>query len=830
MNSQSHLLAWIFVLLTNLILAGLAFTRLSDLPDIPIRMGEEMFVQAVAGEMEPGEAGMIPARGDHITGLAGHTLESPSDLVLVTRNLMQASGQNEVVTDYQAIRPLHRFTLTITGQPEGSSLPMGVEPTDVLVEVDGRTLPGKVGPEGLRSIVASRPEAVLGFERRNAVFTGKVSLSKGDLHYAWLLSFLIAGIMTLGLWRFHNRRIHERFSIAMAFQSVLLAAVSIIVFKYQWAVSDVVLTSVVASAMILCRPVAFFGHGWVADERPGAGTWFALALAIVSAVVVSGSIGFGVLSGTRGLLLSGTIGFFFIFYELVAGFSRGHRGDPRAERSLYLVGIIVITVVASLFAYISSPVAFLEIRWVGFVFGVLGLMWTGDVIVSLRGPALSELDEIITQPARHELIMEFLTSVSTELPGCRLRFVLHQERSSVLVGEGLTGFEVRPTDAALHDAMAILVQEQARVPDPLGGDSPLEGITKTMQIPMCFELSPPEGALQVPGLNMILLATWVPRGVEPMPRATLEMMESANQAMTATIWAAALVEGLGSLGAGETTAPEPSISPVVVEELRTKIAEKNDEIQRLVGKTEDLQVRLDAFGSQVFSSLAPSVLEMENLLEPGLLDALTFLLQTPEPIVLAGAHGSGKSFAAVCAAHHDPHFSGPCVVLDMSHFVDASGRSDIDDFPAPVLLAAEGGALLVRCAHLLSSQQIKALINRARKHYRLFLSFDDSDAESHSVLEGHPAPILDLLEHRELVIPSFERRMVRAEVIQHFVERASVALHGRVMGVAADAMEALVNHYFSGQIEECEALIWAAVANAHNEVMDTEDFPFINAR
>src|SRR5690606_69707 len=66
-------------------------------------------------------------------------------------------AEQGVLIDYQIRRPLHRFTLALQQEHlEPASLPAGVEAKDRLVEIDGRALPA-VGPEGLRSIIASRP-------------------------------------------------------------------------------------------------------------------------------------------------------------------------------------------------------------------------------------------------------------------------------------------------------------------------------------------------------------------------------------------------------------------------------------------------------------------------------------------------------------------------------------------------------------------------------------------------------------------------------------------------------------------------------------------------
>lgn len=817
---------WIAVILANLFIAGLAYWRLAGLPDIPIRLSDELVVEALSEELEPGESGMVLVRGDRVTTVAGQAVEKLSDLVLISKSLSKAQGDEFKRLDYQAIRPLHRFSLTLTGAPEDArTLPAGVEPTDVLIEVDGRTLPGKVGTEGLRSIIASRPQALLGLERENAVFTGSMRVEQGNFHFVWILGFILSGLMSFVLWRFHHEKTPEVFPLLIGCQSILLAATFIIVFKFNWVTSDMMLAGLVGAGMILCRPVAYIGHSWVENGRATSGTWAALTLSLLSCIAVWVTLGIDVLSPRRALMLAGTIGFFFIFYELVAGFSGSGRSDSKTERSMYLVGIIVITVIASLISFLLNPVAFSEIVWVGFVVAVLGLMWTGDVIVALRGPGLSELDELRSQELRRSRIENYLGGLRDELPGCKFRFVVLKGETSVVIGEGLGGFEVRQADRALHDAASILVEEADGVPSNGLGESPIVGIAKTMHMPVFTELSSPEGGLEVPNIHIILSAAWVSRGADPMPECPIELVQKAQSSLDDVLWAALVLEAF-SIERGENAGPLPTIDPKRVQELEGQVQGYEDELKAAQEREEDLHVRLDAHRSQSFQDLAPSVLRMNELLEPGLIDALDYLLKSKEPIIFAGAWGSGKRYTAACAVHLDQKFEQRAICLDVSHYLD-SGRPDSDAFPEQLFLAAEGGALFVESARLLSAHQLKALTHRAKERgFRLLLSFDDPKAESRSVLDAYPDEVKSALADREVVIPSFHRREVRSAIVQYLVASAADALDKEIVGVASDAMELLLEWKFVGEIAECRTLIWSAVSRANKEVLDAEDLGF----
>ncbi|MEZ4462275.1 MAG: hypothetical protein R3E66_21640 [bacterium] len=808
------------------VLSALAISswRLLDVPDLGLSLDSNLVVRSSSADVEGNDPQLTVSRGDRLTAIAGHQVQTLPDVISLVKNLSRVPGEPQrVATEYQAVRPLHRFTLTLRGNAlEPGSLPPGIEPTDKLVEVDGRALPGKVGPEGLKSIVASRPEAVLGFERENAVFAGTVPLVTGLIQMGHYALFSVVILLMLAIWRFRDRKIHPRFAAAVGIETAVLSTVGLVVLRPQWVEADIVLTGMVVAGLILPRPIAFLGRAQLGQDRESVGPVIALVLAIVAATGVVVLAQKGVLNTENGLQFSAVTGLMFILYELVAGVSRRSTPDLGPERGIFLTGVVVLSTVAGLFAYLSNPVAFVEQQWVPFSATVLGLMWFGDTILTVRGPATSGLDEITSPEARQAKILDYFDAVAVETGPARFRLVLFTEERSIALGLGITGFEASATDQALHDAVSILVREGAQVPSGgLGHDDPLVGIAETMQICLATRLAVPESGIEIPRLAVILVGFSQPRPGERVAPAPIVATEVAHKAMTSTIWASALLEGLPFLSGEATPHPaEPSISHEVVAQLRSQIAGMEEENTELAERVDELEHVVRVLGGHTRAPAVPGLLEEE------LIEAMEFLLRAEEPVVLGGPKGAGKEFIARSSASLDPLFSGPVVTFDVTDLVDESGYSEVDDLPDDLLHAASGGTVIVRGARLLDAHQVKALIHRCAGDARLYFLFDDEDAESRSVLEHYPDDLRASLEHREVIVPGFARRRgILAPVVQYLVERAAIRHQKEVVGIAAEAMRELESFDFPGHIAQCVVMVDAAVARADTDVLEVEDFP-----
>lgn len=822
-NSSAN--GW-WALALTLVLCGLGLSswRLLDVADLGISTDADLVVRTASHQVTGNDPQLSVTRGDRITALAGHQVRSLADVMSLVRNLNQVTANGAPTrTEYQAVRPLYRFTLTLRGTAlEPGSLPPGIEPTDKLVEVDGRALPGKVGPEGLKSIVASRPEAVLGFERENAVFTGSVPLIDGPIQSGHYVVYAILLVLIGVIWRFRARKIHPLFAAAVGVETAILGGSGILVLRPQWVEADLVLLAMVVLGFILPRPIAFIGRSHVDDDTGLVGPSVALGLAFVSASVVVGLTARGVLNAESALQFAAVIGFLFIVYELVAGFSRRSTPDLGHERGIFLTGVIVLSMVAGLFAYLSNPVAFLEQQWIPFSATVLGLMWFGDVILSVHGPATSGLEEVLSPEARQARILDYFDVVAAETGPAKFRLVLFTEERSIALGLGLTGFEVSATDQALHDALSILVREGAQVPsgDPRH-DDPLVGIAETMQICLATRLALPDSGVEIPKLVVILVGFSQPRPGERVTPAPITATEVAHKAMSPTIWASALLEGLPFISGESTPKPaEPSISPQTVDELRAQVEQLEHDNEALSEEVDELRHTIRVLGRHTHQPLVPGLLEAE------LIEAMTYLLQSKEPVVLGGPMGAGKEFVARASTGFDVRYPGPMVVIDAADLVDEQGFSEVDDLPDDVIQAVSGGTLLVRSARLLDAHQVKALMHRCHDHARLYFLIDDDKAEQRSVLEGYPEDLRVALEHREVILPPFRhRRTILAAVVQYLVERAALRSQKEIMGIAAEAMRELETFPFPGHIAQCVVMVNVAVERAAGDILEVNDFP-----
>ncbi len=832
MKSSSYAGWWVLALVLLLVSTGLSYWRFASLVDLPIDLGPDLSVRN-SQNIEATDSSMRVSRGDRLNALNGHAIKDLSDVRSIVITLIEAAGPqaNEPISiDYQAVRPLHRFTLTLRGESfDGTMLPLGVEPTDDLVEVDGRALPGKVGPEGLKSIMASRPEAVLGFERRNAVFGGKIQVQQTTLGYAYLGVYGIAAFVLLLLVQLRSRRLDPRFAVSVALETVLYATVVLLVLRYQWVVADVVMAAAVVTAAVTVRPIAFIGRAFTSDSETSAGPFLSFGLAVIAAIAVNVLMMRGMLTTERALQFAAVTGGLYIVYELIAGFARAAGSSSTQERSIYLVGVIVVCALAAVFEYLAEPTRFLEDEWVLYAVIAIGLVWFSDVILCLRGPAVSGLDELETSEIRQAKISDYFEAVSDELDEVVFRIILYRPERSVSLSRGIVGFEVNAVDTALHDAMTIMIDEGARIPVLASTDAhtdPMAGIARTMRIKLATVIPPPTGGAQIPNVHLILLGFDPDKDNDEMTLAPIEALEQAHKLMTGTIWTASLLEGVPHLASEtiEIGPPEPAIAPEKVEALETRISELESEAEDLHKDQSGLEESVAILQSHFTEEIGPPIDIASSLVEPELLEGLDYLLESQEPIVIAGPKGGGKRYTAYLAHAQDQEFEGNLMQVDAARIADARGFPDVESIDEMLFEAAKGGAVVVKSCGLLTAQQIKALLHKAKESFRLYLLFDIDDPQARSALESYP-DLLDQLEHRELMVPPFRtRQSIKKAVVQYYLNETALRLRKDVLGISSAAWELIMDHPFHGEIEECKVLVQTAVARTESEVLDESDF------
>ncbi len=329
-----------------------------------------------------------------------------------------------------------------------------------------------------------------------------------------------------------------------------------------------------------------------------------------------------------------------------------------------------------------------------------------------------------------------------------------------------------------------------------------------------------------------------------------ETLDTLQHLLTGQLWTAALVEGLPKLQMPEQASVAEPEGETKEEAASTQTDERDEEIEKLQAELEVLRARLDAAPREPAQrpmpeqtakkvrvvSLAPAPGNFQELVEPELVDALLYLLESAEPIVLAGAPGAGKSFTARCA--HQLEYAGDSklVALDANqpsdddHAVVLFGQPD-DPEDSGLVAECQGGALLIQTADALTDTVLLRLCQAAELgDLRVYLAFDDADAESRSVFEHRSSEVRELLEHRELIVPRLSHRQtILRAVLEYFLwEFSQESDQDGPQRISEEALQALEQYDFPGDVAEARALVHAAASNSDGdeiELVDLVDMP-----
>ncbi|QDG54358.1 hypothetical protein FIV42_27510 [Persicimonas caeni] len=881
-NSPTSLIMWAVALLLAIASLVFGYLQLDGLPDLGVQFGPDLTVRSVSVDRQEGAERQEFKRGDRLVALEGQSVEDLRDLRMVLQNLPDTpvasgeplgpgdkaqptvagaeAGQAEAIDDasrtasYQLVRPLHRFHITLQGElKDPTALPQGVEPTDRLIELDGRKLQTKVGPEAVRSIVASRPEALLVFERKNAVFSGSMKVPDPEPPYGVVGTFGLVAIVLIGLWWFRSRELEPGAVVAISLQTVCIGWIALLAFEYQWTLSDYGLTAAVIAGFALVRPFAFFARNIGSGYGTQSG-WSSLAVGLFATGSVLGLLFGGYFeSAEQALHVAALIAGLFVVYEIfLASIDDTGPASTLGEGTGYLAWILVLALFSALLAWYLAPISFEENRWRWFSAVIVGLVWFGDVLYCFRGPGASGYDAIAHKADRQIVVSDYLAQVRELVPEAEPFIVVATREESVLLETRGDGLRTSPTSEALHDAVSILIQEGVRVPLPDGihrQAHPMGGIAKTMDMALALRLAPPEGGVRVDGVELVLV------GIEESPAAELpvhpsnEILDALQDLLSGQIWTAALVEGLPELRLPEAKSPpeahaEPSSISVAESEEVDALKEEVEELRRQLlearsASESDSDEPATVEQAPVEPEPAPAAVavtkavpldappaDFEALLEPELVDALLYLLDSPEPIVLAGARGAGKTFTARCAHALEAHRESTLIAYDAGdargadHAVALFGQPD-DTADTGVVSEMQGGALLIQDASELSDTVILRLCQAAELgDLRLYLEFNSADAEERSVFDERSSEVRELLEHRELIIPHLSHRL---SVLQVLLER--FCAEQGLDDFTDEAFEALMNYDYPGEVAEAQTIVEAAVTRAEGEVITLQDLP-----
>ncbi len=876
MNKRGSVGIWGFIILLTVGSAFLGWTRLSGLPNLDMLLGPDLTVRHVTVEGSPMTDGQPFQRGDVLRAISSssewHSVDDLQELSSMLPSLISEAepreyqevdgepivGEQErvdsdlVVLDYQLFRPVHRFSLAMQGEVvDPTELPPGVKPEDRLVEVDGRLLPDKMGPEGIRSVAASRPDAVLGFERPDAVFFGQMEVGATTHHPGVPLTFLLVLLVIGVLWKWHSDAVGAWAGYFIALETLCLGWLFVLVFGFQWVLADDVLAAGVIVALLMLRPLAIFGREQAGGEG-GSGGAISLGIGVVASATLVGLLFSGTMQNPEEALHAAAIVTgLFIIYELAASGIEGDSMLSLGDRGGYLAGVVVLGLFACVVSMVMEPVAFQEDRWRWFVVLIPSLMWFGDVLYALKYGAHSAMGEIADHRSRIKLIRRYLREMALEMPHTDLRIVAKIDGASMELSMDKDRVEVRQCDEALVDAVEILINESARIPLPEGIDRqshPMAGIAKAMNISMAVKLTLPVGSLSLDKSRVdVVLVGMHDSGDGNIPSyASSETLDQAQELWTGSVASAAIIEVLsgiasaGTAGGQSRRASSTKATPRLERELQEakKLAEQfEEERASMVEEREQLREELAVHQrgtkiQQVTTRPAyPMPGENQGLLEEELIDGLRFLSQTEEPIVLAGDVGVGKGFVAHYAHHLDEAFEGDFLVVDTAQ-PDAEQKLDVilgegGGGKGPGLLRGYQGGLLVRGAQRCDDGRLLALCHQSEEMgIRLYLSFESEKAEYVSVLDGRPETLQELLGHREVVIPNFAHRgSIQMAVLDFWLAEWSQRYGKGIEGFSRLAVKALDTYGYPGQIAEAVEVVRLAVIDASHDVVDRDDLP-----
>jgi hypothetical protein len=872
---------WVVVAVLGLSSLGLATYRASGLPDLGVTLGPDLTVRSVD---EPAPSGADPTfkPGDRLTALEGQAVTDLRDLRVIMKSLPPQALTSDKGLRYQLVRPRHRFSISVGGDElDPTSLPSGYNPeTDRLVKLNGR--PMEVGLEGVRGILGTEDEALLTFERKNAVFSGRVQVDERDTGGDVGIVFGVALIAMLMLWRLRSPELPEVSAAAVALETLGFGWVALLTVWYQWLLSDFILAAGVITALVMARPLAMFARAQAFPRVSGGKGLWSLLIGALSAAAIVAMLFQGALEHAEDALYAGAfVAGLFLAYEiiLVAFDDRPHM--TLREGGGYLIGILIVAIATAVLSWNVVPILFEEQLWRWFATAFFAFVWFGDVLFLRRGPSRAGYSELVDAGDRRDALIRYLGDVADEMPHTRPLLVLQQGGLSVVVRWNAGELEFGSAPDEVRDLVSILLQERTRIPLPSHedrGSHPLSGIAQTMDIVLALRLNTPEGALEFPNTDLVLLAIEESNAAELPSYASAETIDFAQRELGVGAWTAAyieLMERFDSLGHSPGAAtPRPTTTQ---DDAETPAAGASDSdagasgdgeqidretLQEEVARAEEAEQRLDTLRGQLEeadetiemlredrSSLAEQVQALrdrwrqvvepsrhaETLLEPELVEGLSYLLESPGPIAVGGSIGAGKSFAVRYAMHLDDQ--SPEALAVYNAFLDSaddhhrrlfgeSEASDPVDFNGFVE-TARGGALLVRSADRLSDSVILGLCNASEElDFRLFLAFQAENVEDQSVVGDRSSGVRDRLEDRELIVPPLRRRQtLLPRLLDYYRDRYARLRDLDVEGFTDKAMASLLAHPYPAEIREAKLLVDLSVLRCESGQIEMRDLP-----
>ena len=843
---------WMLLCLAFMASAFFVQSRLSFLPSLPVSLSPSLRVRSVKAQLpSPTTSAHTFQRDDQIFALNGRPVDDLRDLLLTLKSLTRGQeastllqeraagerGEGRVDLSYQVTRPLHRFNLLLQGEPlTPGQLPQGVESGDLLVELDGRPMRPKVTTEGLRSIVSSRPNALLVLERKDAVFTDQVGLEKGKGPQGALVLFGAFLLGVLGLWRFSSDTISPWAVWAVGVQTLALTWCTLLAFEYQWMMADYGLAMVVVMALLMARPLGIFARSMSAASR-GGGRWVVLGLGALGALVVGAGLFSGRLRDAESAfqLAAALAGLFVIFEIVLTSFKEGS-GVLLGERSIYLAGLLTMVLLGAAVMVSLEPVAFRESAWRWILIIVFVLVWSGDVILCLRGVSRSPLYDLISSERRLAQVEAFLLDMERGFPGHDMSLVVFRHSGSHVVLSRGAGGKVASSrqEPALLDALWILAQEQGSIPHL--PDHPqasiFHGFAASLGLSVAHVLYPPERGVQFEGVHLAVVGRVAGVGAAEV---FVEDLEAIQRHVHSVLWSATVLEALGQMERD----PAPLVAAVAVapevgggedrEEMGRLRRDHMDLLERAQGLEEAGQVWAEQLQAIriLLNETASLPQDFESLLEPELASSMRALMASEGPVWIRGVYGVGKNFVGRCGHLFDP-VRAPllCLTYDASLYDDATHDANLLGQPeAPqvcFLAALSGGTLVVDRASRLGVPTTLALLERAEQLGVRVVVCDDMTQAGAAWAQA----MEEVMEGRQVHVPEFAARTaIQQRVVEFWLQEAAWVHQAPPKALSPSARKALARYAWPGQVEQVVYTMMVSVGQGEKKHVELGDLP-----